>query len=113
VGTQRTTATRYFQQRTADTLRGQLQPVAASAMEQVGLYGIYREVVARYEQIPFTTPVAVDLEAYVADQTLAALFAEIAKEETRIREDPAARSTALLKRVFSAPASGTGATPRF
>jgi hypothetical protein len=93
-------ATRYFEDRTSVELRSRFEPVAAAAMEEVGLYGIYRGLVDRYEQIPFTKPPSVDLEGYVADQTLAALFAEIAKEEMRIREDPAARSTALLRRVF-------------
>lgn len=96
-------ATRYFQDRTSAELRSRFQPVAARAMEQVGLYGVYREVVGRYEQIPFTKPPAVDLETFVADQTLTALFGELAKEEARIREDPAARTTALLRRVFGAP----------
>lgn len=97
-------ATQYFQRTTTEELHRQFRPVAARAMEEVGLYGIYRELVARYEQIPLMKPPSVDLEAYVADQTLDALFAELAKEEKKIREDPAARSTALLRRVFGAPA---------
>jgi hypothetical protein len=107
-------ATRYFQDRTSAELRSRFEPVAAQAMQEVGLYGVYQDLVARYEQIPFTKPPAVDLEGYVADQTLSALFAEVAKEEARIREDPAARSTALLRRVFGTPSAsstGTGAGP--
>lgn len=104
-------ATQYFQDRTSAELHSRFKPVAAAAMEEVGLYGIYRDLVGRYEQIPFTKPPAVDLEGYVADQTLAALFSEIGKEEARIREDPAARSTALLRRVFAKPDSaGSGST---
>ena len=95
-------ATQYFRERTSEALRARFRPVATNAMREVGLYSIYTEIVARYDQIPFTKPPAVDLEGYVADQTLAALFTEIAKEEGRIREDPAARSTALLRRVFGA-----------
>ncbi|MEM9174071.1 MAG: DUF4197 domain-containing protein [Myxococcota bacterium] len=95
-------ATQYFQARTSDELRSRFQPVAARAMREVGLYEIYTQIVARYDQIPFTKPPALDLEGFVADQTLAALFGEIAKEEAKIRADPAARSTALLRRVFGA-----------
>ena len=73
-------ATEYFKARTSEELRGRFKPVAASAMEQVGVYGIYRQLVDRYNQIPLTKPPTVDLETYVADQTLAALFGEIAKE---------------------------------
>jgi len=101
-------ATRYFQARTSDELRTRFRPVAMGAMQEVGLYNLYRDLVTRYDQIPFTKPPAVDLEGYVADQTLSALFVEIAKEEARIREDPAARSTALLRRVFGARATPPG-----
>lgn len=100
-------ATRYFQAKTSETLRSRFQPVVARAMEEVGLYGLYRDLVARYDQIPLMKPPAFDLERYVADQTLAALFTELAEEEARIREDPAARSTALLRRVFGAPAASS------
>ena len=98
-------ATQYFQERTSEELRSRFKPVTAMAMEQVGLYSVYRDLLARYERIPLTKPPALDLEAYVADQTLTALFGEIAKEEARIRQDPAARSTALLRRVFGTPTS--------
>jgi hypothetical protein len=96
-------ATRYFQDRTSSTLRSQFQPIAASAMQKTGLYDTYRQLVAQYETIPFAKPPALNLESYVTDQTLAALFGELAKEEALIRKDPAARSTALLRRVFGAP----------
>jgi len=104
-------ATQYFQERTSETLRARFRPVATRAMQEVGLYGLYTEIVERYDQIPFTKPPAVDLEGYVADQTLTALFAEIAREEGRIREDPAARSTALLRRVFGAAGTPEGRGP--
>ena len=98
-------ATRYFQDRTSAALRRQFQPIAASAMQQTGLYDAYRQLVAQYETIPFAKPPALNLEQYVTDQTLSALFGEIAKEEALIRRDPAARSTALLRRVFGTPQS--------
>lgn len=104
---QENAATQYFQERTTASLRREFAPVTATAMQQVGLYDAYRQVVSRYNAIPFTKPPALDLEAYVTDQTLTALFGEIAKEEARIRQDPGARSTALLRRVFGA--AGTAA----
>ena len=93
-------ATVYFRERTSDELRRQFEPVVGDAMRDVGLYAIYRELITRYERIPFVKPPSVDLERYVSDRTLAALFGQLALEEARIREDPAARSTALLRRVF-------------
>lgn len=102
-------ATKYFQERTAAQLQSQFKPIAATAMQKVGVYTVYQDLVSRYQQIPFTKPPAVDLEQYVSDQTLTALFGELAKEEAKIRQDPAARSTALLQRVFGA-AGGAGSS---
>ncbi len=105
-------ATQYFQGRTSAELRSRFKPIAATAMQKVGVYTLYQDLVTRYQQIPFTKPPAVDLEKYVSDQTLNALFGELAKEEARIRQDPAARSTALLQRVFGAAGrGGTGTSP--
>jgi hypothetical protein len=100
-------ATVYFQERTSTALRKEFAPIAASAMQQVGLYETYQDVVAQYDAIPFSKPPAFNLEAYVTDQTLAALFGELAKEEALIRSDPAARSTALLRRVFGSVSTGS------
>lgn len=102
-------ATRYFQERTSGELRKRFTPIAGAAMQEVGLYGIYQDLVQQYELIPLTKPPAIDLERYVADQTLAGLFGELAVQEARIREDPAARTTALLRRVFGS--SDTNARP--
>jgi len=100
-------ATRYFQDRTSDALRARFEPVVSASIAQVGLYGLYAKLVARYEAIPFATKrPALDLEGYVTDRTLEGLFSRLATEEARIREDPAARTTALLRRVFGAPEGG-------
>jgi hypothetical protein len=72
-------------------------------MRDVGLYTIYDRLVASYEALPFTKPPVVDLESYVAGETLSALFDQLAGEEARIRSDPTARTTALLRRVFEEP----------
>jgi len=93
-------ATTYFRRKTSAQLSERFTPIARSAMEKVGLYSVYRELIMRYRQIPFATPPAVDLENYVANETMNGLFDELAKEEARIRQDPAARSSALLRRVF-------------
>lgn len=96
-------ATRYFQDRTSEELRARFEPVVSASMAQVGLYGLYTKLVARYEAIPFATKrPSLDLEGYVTNRTLEGLFSRLAMEEARIREDPGARTTALLRRVFGA-----------
>jgi hypothetical protein len=96
-------ATRYFRERTAATLEARFSPVVARAMTDVGLYAQYQKLVERYAMLPFTKPMPPSLESYVTQQTLDGLFSVLASEEARIREDPAARTTALLQRVFGQP----------
>ena len=93
-------ATEYFRVQTSDALRARFSPVVSDAMREVGLYRAYRDVVTKYEALPFSKPVAPDLETYVADHALLSLFQTLSEEEGRIREDPAARTTHLLRRVF-------------
>ncbi len=99
-------ATRYFEGRTSAELQRRFEPVAEGAMREVGLYTIYEDLRTSYDRIPFVKPASVDLEAYVAERTLTALFGQLAAEEARIRRDPAARTTELLRRVFGAARSG-------
>lgn len=94
-------ATQYFRERTSAELANRFSPVVGSALRQVGAYAIYDGLAERYDAIPFTKPPAPNLERYVTDKTLTGLFGALAEEERRIREDPAARTTALLQRVFA------------
>jgi len=98
-------ATQYFREHTAGPLRERFAPVVGQSMESVGLYAQYRDVMARYDALPFTKPAAPDLADYVTSRTLDGLFTALAQEEKAIREDPAARTTALLRRVFGASSS--------
>jgi hypothetical protein len=96
-------ATRYFERVTSDRLRSRFEPVIKETMEDVGVYASYSALRARYDAIPFTKPPAPNLERYLTDRTLSALFSVLAEEEANIREDPAARTSALLRKVFGSP----------
>jgi len=50
--------------------------------------------------IPFVGSTRFDLDQYVNDKALDGLFLMLAEEEKKIRQDPAARVTDLLKEVF-------------
>lgn len=97
-----TAATEYLKSRTSDTLRQRYQPIVSQAMDQVGLVSLYDDMVGRYQALPFTTAPALDIRQYVTDRALDGLFTVLGQEEQRIRENPAARSTELLQRVFGA-----------
>lgn len=94
-------ATRYFQGRTSEELTIRFRPVVEGAMQEVGAYRAYDEAKRLYESIPLTKSLPPDLETHVLNETLAGLFDTLAEEEARIREDPAARTTALLQEVFA------------
>ncbi len=95
-----TAATEYFQRTTSDDLRSRFSPIVDSKMQEVGLATMYNNLTSKYNALPFTTKPALNLNQYVTDQTLIGLFKVVATEEQKIRQDPAARVTPLLKQVF-------------
>jgi hypothetical protein len=95
-----TAATEYFERTTRTPLGERFEPIVTERMRDVGLVQLYGDLVSRYAALPFTTKPALDLEGYVTDRALDGLFHVLGQEERRIREDPAARSTALLQEVF-------------
>ncbi len=96
-----TAATDFFRGRTEEQLRSRFEPIVAAQTETVGLGRLYGDLATKYESLPFTgKPQLVDLDAYVTNEALSGLFTVLAQEETAIRNDPAARTTELLRRVF-------------
>jgi hypothetical protein len=94
-------ATRYFQAQTGDRLAAAFQPTVHTAMSEVGATRAYQDLDAKIRTIPFADRLSFDLDRYVTDQALEGLFHLVAQEEARIRQDPAARTTELLKKVFA------------
>ena len=70
-------------------------------MNQVGVTRQYKELVGRFEQIPFAKSESFDLDRYVVDKSLGGLFHVLAEQEKQIRTNPLARTTDLLKEVFA------------
>jgi hypothetical protein len=100
-----TAATDYFRRTTAASLTARFQPIVRAKMEEVGVYNIYNDLVAKYNQLPIDKPEAVDIDAYVTTRTVDGIFSVLEGEEKRIREDPAARTTELLRKVFGSSSS--------
>ena len=93
-------ATGYFEARTHAELSRRFAPIVEQSMHEVGLVRVYDDVIALVDALPLLASPGVDLEDYVTARALDGLFKVLGDEEARIREDPAARSTALLRRVF-------------
>jgi len=96
-----TAATDYFRGRTGTALRSRFRPIVHNAMNEVGVARLHDRLVTMYTDLPLTdAPEVVSLEDYVTDSAMNGLFTVLAGEETRIRRDPVARTTELLRRVF-------------
>lgn len=95
-----TAATEYFQVKTTDKLTAAFRPVVDNAMNEVGVTRQYKALVSRYDAIPFVKAQAFDIDQYVVDKSLDGLFFVVGEEERKIRTDPTARATDLLKEVF-------------
>jgi hypothetical protein len=94
-------ATRYFRIHSDAVLRERLQPIVAQAMNRVHVTAAYKRLMKKAAFLDKAAePVHLDLDAYVTRETLNGLYLRMAEEERRIRRDPLARSTELLKSVF-------------
>ena len=94
-------ATKYLQKSTKDSLYDTFKPIVKAALKQVKVTQYWNPLASRYNKIPLTTKVNPDLEDYTTQKAMEGLFTLLAQEEKKIRDQPAARVTDLLKRVFS------------
>ncbi len=102
-------ATQYFRRTSETNLFARFHPIVQKATEEVGATRIYKQMM---DQVSFGGGLGlsllgkdtIDLDGYVTRKALDGLFVKIAEEETRIRENPVARTTDLLQKVFGAVA---------
>jgi hypothetical protein len=93
-------ATQFLKRTTTAQLKEKFSPVVQSALDKVSATKYYGDVVNTYNKVPFIEKVNPDLNAYATDKAIEGLFVMVAKEEKNIRENPVARTTDLLKKVF-------------
>ena len=94
-------ATRYFEDKTESRLQKIFKPITHEAMSEVGVTGYYQSIDDKIKTIPFADSMSFDLDQYVTEKALDGLYLMLAEEEKKIRQDPAARVTDLLKKVFA------------
>jgi hypothetical protein len=95
-----TAATDYFKSKTSNALAAAFRPVVETSMREVGVTRQYTELYRRAQAIPFVNVEAYDLDRYVVTRALDGLFHVVGEEEKKIRTNPAARVTELLRDVF-------------
>lgn len=94
-------ATLYFKEKTYGRLTEIFKPIVHGSMSQVGVTEKYQELDGKMASVPMVGSMRFDLDQYVNDKALDGLFSMLAEEEKKIRQDPAARVTDLLKEVFA------------
>lgn len=94
-------ATQYLKRTTSSQLKEKFKPVIQNALSKVNATKYYGDLVNTYNKIPLVQKVNPDLDDYATDRAIEGLFLMISKEEKNIRDNPAARTTELLRKVFS------------
>ena len=80
-------------------------PVIKNSLDKLSATKYYADVVNGYNNLPTTfNKINPDLPSYVVGKAVDALFDRIAKEEANIRENPVARTSEILKKVFGSVA---------
>lgn len=95
-------ATQFLKRTTSGELKNKFMPVIKNSLDKVSATKYYGDIVSKYNSIPLVQKVNPDLNDYATDMAIQGLFTMIANEEKNIRQDPIARTTELLKRVFGA-----------
>ena len=106
------TATQFFRRTSSTNLFQRFLPIVKKATEQTGVVASYKKIMdkaSRPESLGgfgkildevLGGPASFDVDSYVTDKAMDGLFKMVAEEEKRIRENPWARGSQLLKKVF-------------
>lgn len=96
-----TAATQYLDKHTRERLVKAFAPQIRKTMNQYGVTEKYQALTSKYASLPFARDyLDGNVEEYTADKALDGLFMVLGQEEKKIRTQPVARSTSLLKKVF-------------
>lgn len=97
---QQDAATQFLQRTTNEQLVTAFKPSIKTALDKTLATKYWKDLTTYYNKIPLVKKVNTDLPDYVTRKATAGLFYMIAQEEAKIRKDPAARTSEILKKVF-------------
>ncbi len=93
-------ATKYLKANTQAELLKKFRPVIEKSLSKVNATKYWETIITTYNKVPMVTKMNPDLAGYTTQKAIDGLFLLVAKEELKIRQDPAARVTAILQKVF-------------
>ncbi|WEK38091.1 MAG: DUF4197 domain-containing protein [Candidatus Pseudobacter hemicellulosilyticus] len=93
-------ATTYLKGKTLPALTEAFRPVIETALQKTDATKYWKDLFEAYNKIPLAKKVNTDLSGYVTEKALGGMFHQVAEEEQKIRTDPAARVSDILKKVF-------------
>lgn len=94
-------ATQYFRSKMSAPLAAEMKPIVNDQLANVGAIAAYDKMMGQYKTVPFVPDVKANLTDYVLGKAIDGVFLYLGREEAAIRENPAARTTELLKKVFA------------
>ena len=89
-----------MESQTTNDLTNKFSPIISASLKKVDATKYWSDIMGKYNKIPFVKKVETDLTAYVTQKAIDGLFVMIAQEELNIRQNPTARTSALLAKVF-------------
>lgn len=93
-------ATQFLKSTTSSQLKSEFKPVITASLNKVKVTQYWNPLMTTYNKVPFVTRMNPNLDEYVTQKAMDGLFTLVAQEELKIRKDPAARVTDILKKVF-------------
>ncbi len=94
-------ATTYLKNTTTSALTAAFKPKIQEALDQIGVTKCWGDLVNTYNKIPMIQKLNPDLNSFVTDKALVALFSKVEDEENAIRDNPAKRGTDLMRKAFA------------
>lgn len=95
-------ATQYFRGKMSNPLAQGMRPIVDDALADAGAIQAYDRMMGAYKSVPLVPDAKADLTSYVLEKAIDGIFLYIGREEAAIRNNPAQRSTDILKKVFGA-----------
>lgn len=93
-------ATDYLRSKMLHGLRKAVDPIVMTQMKKAGANTAYKQLMNEYRKVPYEPNVRGDINQYVLQKTLDAMFRQLGVEETSIKTNPEKRSTEILKKLY-------------